>query len=160
MLDKKEMRRRFVSLALVMAASFVGDALCARPGSSAPPASGTLAAGLEALRTSDYAKAEQELAHVHGADAPAAQAALARVMLQTGRFADAERIAKLVTSGNEKLAAVAMRAEALFAVGKGSEAQKLLEANVTARRPACAASACSSGSTASPAGTAPTPTSR
>ena len=129
------MRRRFVSLALVMAASFVGAPPARAQGPSAPAASGTLAAGLEALRTSDYAKAEQELSHVHGADAPAAQAALARVMLQTGRFADAERIAKLVTSGNEKLAAIAVRAEALFAVGKVSDAQKLLEANVGGSSP-------------------------
>jgi tetratricopeptide (TPR) repeat protein len=128
--------RRFVSLAPVV----VAVALTALPAHADAPGapsvpSGPLAAGLQALRTTDYAKAEQELSHVHGADAAAAQVALARVMLETGRFADAERIAKSVTSGNEKVAAVAVRAETLFAVGKVGDALKLLEANVAGASP-------------------------
>ncbi len=124
--------RRFVSLALVLASS----ALVAPAANAQTPSASPLATGLEALRTTDYAKAEQDLSRVRGSDGPAAQVALARVMLETGRFADAERIAKLVTSGPaEKLAAVAVRAEALFAIGKVADAVKLLEANVGATAP-------------------------
>jgi tetratricopeptide (TPR) repeat protein len=136
-LDKPEMRR-FVSLALVLVSSALvaPSADAQSPSATASPiAAGPLAAGLEALRTSDYAKAELELSRVHGSDGPAAQVALARVMFETGRFAEAERTAKQVTTGNEKLAAVAVRAEALFAVGKVGDATKLLEANVGATSP-------------------------
>ena len=51
-------------------------------------------------------------------------------MLETGRYADAERVAKQAGRGaNDKLAAVCTRAEALFRTGKVGDAIKLLEAN-------------------------------
>jgi len=62
--------RRAVPLALVLAAALGASRSFAQ-------AASPLATGLEALRTSDYAKAEQELSHVRGADAAAAQVALA-----------------------------------------------------------------------------------
>jgi tetratricopeptide (TPR) repeat protein len=86
----------------------------------------SLRGGLEALRTSDYARAERELAAVRGADQAAAQIALARVMLETGRLADADRIAAS-GAGAQRLASVALRAEILSASGKVNDAIKLLE---------------------------------
>jgi tetratricopeptide (TPR) repeat protein len=47
-------------------------------------------------------------------------------MLETGRYADAERVARQA-GGSERAAAAAVRGEALFAVGKVSEAIKALE---------------------------------
>src|SRR5438105_2297335 len=107
------------------------------PSAAGAESSAPLAAGLDALRATDYAKAEHDLAAVRGADQPAAQVALARVMLETGRYADAERVAKGAGgSANDKLAAVAVRAEALFAQGKVADAIKLLEASAAATSPA------------------------
>jgi len=93
----------------------------------AQPASG-LASGMEALKTADYPKAEKELAAVRGSDQAAAQVALARVMLETGRFAEADKFAQQgASSAQERAGATAVRAEALFQAGKTAEAIKLLE---------------------------------
>src|SRR5260370_12707591 len=54
---------------------------------------GPLALGLEAARTSDYPAAEKALLTVQGADRPTSLIAVARVMLEQGRFADAHRYA-------------------------------------------------------------------
>ena len=101
------------------------------PDASAPMAAGTpLANGLEALRTSDYARATQTLSAIHGADGAAAQVALARAMLATGRYDTAEQTARRAGGTTaEKLAAVCVRAEALFRMGKVADAIKLLEGN-------------------------------
>src|SRR5262245_53514774 len=83
------------------------------PSSSSAPAT-PLASALDALRTSDYPRAERELAAIRGADQAAAQMALARVMFETGRFAEADKIAQQQSGGARKLAALALRAEILF----------------------------------------------
>jgi tetratricopeptide (TPR) repeat protein len=117
------MRRRS---ALALAAA-LALAPSTRLAAAAEPAPG-LAGGLDALRATDYAKAEHDLAAVRGADQPAAQLALARVMLETGRYVDAERVARGAGGGAaDKLAGAALRAEALFAQGKVAEAIKVLE---------------------------------
>jgi cellulose synthase operon protein C len=137
---------RLALLAALSLASFSPGRASAQ-GSSAPPASAgpsapsapltPLGSGLEALRTSDYARAEKELAAIRGKDAPAAQLGLARTMLATGRYADAERVARQVAgTPQERLAAIAVRAQALFATGKVAEATKLLEASKDATGPA------------------------
>ena len=99
------------------------------PDASAPATAATpLATGLEALRTSDYPRAIQLLTAVRGGDAPAAQVALAKAMLATGRYDAAEQTAKQAGgTAADKLAAVAVRAEALFRMGKVDGAIKLLE---------------------------------
>ncbi|HEY2514821.1 MAG TPA: tetratricopeptide repeat protein, partial [Polyangiaceae bacterium] len=120
--------QRAARLAIVATSALLGS--LASGDAQAATASPGLASGLDALRTSDYARAERELSAVHGADAPAAQIALARTYLTTGRYGDAERVAKQAGgSVSDKVMAANVRAEALFDVGKVAEAIKLLEAN-------------------------------
>jgi len=92
----------------------------------APPA-GSLASALEAARTTDYAKAERELLAIKGADAATAQLALARIMFEQGRFADAEKYAKQAEGTAKKLEALAVRAQVMAATGRGADAIKLLD---------------------------------
>src|SRR5579859_3800043 len=120
----------FVSLPLALA---FGGSASAQPapggsssGSTGAPA-GTLASALEAARSSDYPRAERELAAITGADRPAALVALARITLEQGRFADAEKYATQAASTPLKLQALAVRAGALDAVGKAAEGIRLLE---------------------------------
>ena len=122
---------RIATLASVALAAQFARAQTAHNAPSATAATGSpLATGLEALRTSDYARAIQTLSAIHGADAPAAQVALSRAMIRTGRYDIAEQTAKQVGgTAAERLAAIPVRAEALFRVGKVADAIKLLEAN-------------------------------
>ncbi len=124
---------RLATLAtLVLGSPLVSSLAAAQPppDGGAAQATGPLATGLEALRTSDYARAIQILGGVRGADAPAAQVALARAQLATGRYDAAEQTARQVGgTATDKLAAVCVRAEALFRTGKVAEAVKLLDAN-------------------------------
>ena len=93
-----------------------------------PPVAGTLAAGLEAARTTDYPRAERELLAVRGADQPAAMVALSRVMLEQGRWADADKYAtQAQANAAQKLVAIAVRAQVLEAQGKTADAVKLLD---------------------------------
>ena len=95
-----------------------------------PPAAGPLAAGREAAKGSEYARAESELAGIKGAERPAAQLALSRVWLEQGRYADAERAAMEAgtsSHADDKHFAVAIRAKVLWAQGKQPEAIRLLE---------------------------------
>ena len=88
-----------------------------------------LDSALEAARTTDYPAAEKALLAVEGAERPAALVALARVMLEQGRFAEAEKYASLAaaTAGPQKLVGLAVKARVLAAQGKVDEAIKLLE---------------------------------
>jgi len=122
-----------VSLSLMMVALSAGAQT--RPGAQAPStttapaaATGPLADGLAALRATDYARAETTLSAVRGADKPAAEAALARVMLEQGRFAEATQHATQAgQSPAQRAAAAAVKAEVLFAQGKVPEALAVLE---------------------------------
>jgi tetratricopeptide (TPR) repeat protein len=94
------------------------------------PVVGNLASGLEALRISDYPAAERALLAVRGADAAAAALALARVMREEGRYAEAERFAtQAMSSASQRLVATALRAEILGLTGKVDEAIRFLEPN-------------------------------
>jgi len=105
-------------------------ALAVNPGlaGAQPRASGALAAGLDAARASDYAVAEKALVSVQGSDRPAAMLALARVMFEQGRFADAQKYAtQAMASPDQRLLALALRGEILAATGGVDEAIKLLD---------------------------------
>ena len=106
-------------------------------GSAAHAAPGTLASALEAARATDYPRAERELAALRGADQAAANTALARIMLEQGRFSDVEKYAQMAqASAPEKTAATTVRAQALFESGKAPEALKMLETVKDAPGPA------------------------
>jgi tetratricopeptide (TPR) repeat protein len=126
---------RFATLAMGASLALAAPPARAEPArdASAPttaPAGSPLATGLDALRTSDYARAVQVLSGVRGADGPAAQLALARALLATGKYDAAEQAARQAGgAAADKLAAVAVRAELLFRMGKVAEAIKLLEAS-------------------------------
>jgi Tfp pilus assembly protein PilF len=96
-----------------------------------------LASALEAARTSDYPAAEKALLSIGGPDRPAALLALARVLFEQGRLAEADRYAAQVAAGGvaQRPAALALRAEVLAAQGKVDEAIKLLEPNKDAPGP-------------------------
>ena len=101
------------------------------------PSGGALASALEAVKATDYPRAERELAAVRGADQPAANTALARIMLEQGRFAEVEKYAQIAqASPTEKTAATNVRAQALFESGKAVDALKLLETVKDAPGPA------------------------
>src|SRR5580704_6246663 len=113
-------------LALCVALAVLPGRVIAQPHGAV---SGVLASGLEAARVSDYSSAEKALLSVQGADRPLALLALARVMFEQGRFSDAQKYATQVisTAGPPRLAALALRAEILGAVGSVDEAIKLLD---------------------------------
>ena len=105
------------------------------PTTQAAPSS-ALASALEAARTSDYPRAEKELAAIRGAEQAAAQLALARVYFDQGKFADAERTARALLGGPQGGFATAVLAQILAAQGKTAEAIKLLEPLKTTTGPA------------------------
>ncbi len=108
--------------------AFFTPAARAEPAHPPAPASTPLAAGIEAARVTDYALAEKELRAVRGSDQPAAEVALARVLLEQGHFLDADRVAThAATTSAEKAEATTVRARILFAQGKAKEAVLLLE---------------------------------
>src|SRR5580692_5813028 len=86
-----------------------------------------LAAGVEAARVSDYARAEKVLGAIRGADQPAAEVALAQVMLEQGRFADADRVAQHGAAMAAQMGrATLVRARSLAARGRTAEALQVL----------------------------------
>jgi tetratricopeptide (TPR) repeat protein len=117
----------YVCLALATATPALAGALPpGRPVHAAP--SGPLAAALDAARASDYAAAERALLAVQGADRAAALVALARLMFEQGRFAEADRYAmQAAATPAQQLTAIALRGEILAAQGKVDEAIKLLD---------------------------------
>jgi tetratricopeptide (TPR) repeat protein len=123
-LDKEPMKH-------ALALSAFGAALMSVAVASAQPGGrgGPLAAGLEALRVSDYSAAEKALGGVTGADRPAALLGLARAMLEQGKFADGERIVSqaIVAGGATRDPALALQAEFLAAQGKVQDAIRLLD---------------------------------
>ena len=93
-----------------------------------PPVSAPLASALEAARSSEYARAETELSAIGGAERPTAEIALGRILLEQGRFAEAERVAEGVGGdADDRLLAVALRARVLFSQGQRAAAIHLLE---------------------------------
>jgi tetratricopeptide (TPR) repeat protein len=127
---------------LVASASTTHAQQPAQPPASAAPAgsvvsrgpspAGSLAAALEAAGTTDYANAEKLLKAIQGADRAAALVALARVMLELGRFAEAGKYAQAAAAaapaaGGQRLVALALEGEILAAQGRVDEAIKLLE---------------------------------
>jgi tetratricopeptide (TPR) repeat protein len=94
---------------------------------SAPARAQSLSAALDAARTTDYPAAEKKLAAVQGAERPAALVALGRVLLEQGRFAEADKAATQALATSERLSALALRAEILAAQGRVDEAIKLLD---------------------------------
>jgi tetratricopeptide (TPR) repeat protein len=109
------MRRTVLGL-LVTSVVLASSSLSAQPKPTGP-----LADGLAALNASDYAKAETELNKVKGQ--PDAEAALARVALEQGKYEDA---AQHATAAGAKGKIV--HAEILLARGKQKEAVVALEA--------------------------------
>jgi tetratricopeptide (TPR) repeat protein len=107
-------------------------AMTLEPAASAQTGPHTAAAspleqGLEAARTSDYARAEKQLALVQGSGRPEALLALSRVKLEQGRFAEADRDAtQAAQSPALRPTALALRAEILAATGQVDDALKLL----------------------------------
>lgn len=113
---------------LLCVVAIVVPAIGAEPGRRAAPQPGPLAAGIEAARVTDYALAEKELLSVRGANQPAAEVALARVLLEQGRFADADRVAQhAAATPAQSTEATTIRAHLLFAQGKALDAVRLLE---------------------------------
>jgi tetratricopeptide (TPR) repeat protein len=101
----------------------------ARPAAAQAGGSGSsaLEQGLEAARTSDYAAAERLLPTVQGGKRSDALLALSHVMLEQGRFPEAEKYAAQAGEGGGlALTALALRAEIMAETGKVNEAIKLL----------------------------------
>jgi tetratricopeptide (TPR) repeat protein len=99
-----------------------------RAQSNKPAPVGDLAAGIAAARATDYPRAEKVLGAIRGADQPAAEAALAQVLFEQGRFADADRVAQHAAAMSAQMGrATVVRARALAARGRTSEALQLLE---------------------------------
>jgi tetratricopeptide (TPR) repeat protein len=122
----KRLRTALLSSLLLASSAAPASAQPAPP--PAPPVAGSLASALAAADASDYASAEKALLAVTGPDRPAALVALARISLEQGRFADADRYAgQAMTASAQRLRAIALRAEVLAAQGKVDEAIKLLE---------------------------------
>jgi tetratricopeptide (TPR) repeat protein len=91
---------------------------------------GPLASGVEAARIADYPAAEKALLSVQGTDRPAALLALARVMFEQGRFADAQKYAtQAAASPDQHLFALALKGEILAATGAVDDAIKMLDPN-------------------------------
>lgn len=117
----------FVSTLVVLGS--LSDPLQGQPAHGAAPPSTTLAGALEAARSSDYPAAEKALRAVVGAERPSALVALARIMLEQGRFGDADRFAQqaVAAGGAQRLVALGLRGEILAAEGKIDDAIPLLE---------------------------------
>jgi len=127
------MRRALLLAAAIASTAWLAPALADDPPPQAappPPAAkpGTLAAALEAARATDYPRAEKELLAIRGGDAAAAQLALAQIMFEQGRYAEADKYATQAQGATAtKLVALALKARVLAAQGKTAEAIKLLE---------------------------------
>jgi len=93
---------------------------------------GKLASGLESVEKSDYTAAEKDLKAVTGKDAARATVGLARIAFDTGKYSDAETLAKKAAglAGSDvavKADAIGWQGLALLAVGKIDEAIKACE---------------------------------
>ncbi len=120
-------------------AAFLGPALAALavlppfagPAFAQPsPHGGPLAAATQAVDAADYAAAEKELQAIQGADRPAAVRELARVRFEQGRYAEADKLAQqAAASPDQRLEALALRAQILAAQGKVDDAIQLLLPN-------------------------------
>ncbi|MDP9034124.1 MAG: hypothetical protein M3O50_04915 [Myxococcota bacterium] len=93
------------------------------------PRMNALASAVEAARTTDYVTAEKKLLAIRGGDRSAALLVLARVMLEQGRFAEADKYSAEVVAGGgaQQLEALALRSTLLAAQGKVVDAIRLLE---------------------------------
>jgi tetratricopeptide (TPR) repeat protein len=99
-----------------------------RAQSHKPAAPADLAAGIEATRATDYARAEKVLGGVRGPDQPAAEVVLSQVLFEQGRFADADRLAQHAGAApGQRAAATVVRARILSARGKKGEAVQVLD---------------------------------
>lgn len=114
--------------ALVLVAA-LAPAAYGQPSRPIPAQNGPLRSALGAARATDYPTAEKALLAVSGADRPAALAALARILFEQGRFAEAERYAAqaAANSAAERWAGTALRGEILAAQGRVDDAIKLLD---------------------------------
>ena len=102
----------------------------AQPATPVSAAGDALSAGQQLARASDYQAAERTLGAVRGSDRPAASLALARILYEQGRLAEAERSVSLAASSPTlRLEANSLRAEILASQGKVQDAIKLLEPN-------------------------------
>jgi tetratricopeptide (TPR) repeat protein len=122
------MKHALLLSAVIVLASQTHDAR-AQPTHAQVSPDAALATALEAARTTDYATAERELRAIGGADRPAALVALAGVMFEQGRFAEAERdaVQAAASGGALRTVAVALRARILASQGKIDDAIKLLD---------------------------------
>jgi tetratricopeptide (TPR) repeat protein len=134
--------RRLAPLALLLPLIAFAPIASAGPGeagikpagsSSAKPApTGKLGTGLEALEKSDYATAEADLKAVTGKDVARATVGLARLAYETGKYADAESLAKkgatqAGTDAETKFDAIGWQGMAMLATGRIEDAIKLTE---------------------------------
>lgn len=120
------MRRPVTAIALAL--FLASGAVDAQPAAAPPPVpTGPLGEGLKQLEASDYAKAEQTLGAIKGAQEPDAKLLLARAALEQGRHADAEKHANAAAaSAPHKVKAAVARAEIMLAQGKRAEVITLL----------------------------------
>lgn len=108
-------------------------ALLAPPLAAADPSpSGPIAKAEAALRKSDYAAVERELAGARGADASRAAVLRAEAALEQGRYADAESLAKSAGPA-DRVAADVVLARASAEQGKVARALELLRPHATAK---------------------------
>ncbi len=132
--------RRLLILPLLVLPLFASAPSSAQKAGISKPASsssvfaptGKLATGLEAVEKADYAAAEKDLKAVTGKDAARATVGLARIAYDTGKYGDAESLAKKAVgqAGSDaavKSDAAGWQALALLAVGKIEEAIKVAE---------------------------------
>jgi tetratricopeptide (TPR) repeat protein len=123
-------RSRIALLALLLSASTSAPAAADPPGPATTAPTTPLAAALAQADASDYANAEKSLAAITGQGRSEALLTLARISLEQGRFAEADRYAtQAASAGADRLSTIALRARTLAAQGKVDEAIKLLEPN-------------------------------
>jgi tetratricopeptide (TPR) repeat protein len=107
---------------------------CWSVASAGPLCAQSLDAAAAALAHGDYPKAEADYQALNtGSHALEAQLGLARLRFETGRYAEAARLAEAAGSGAQRVAGQTLRAEALLALGQHAEAERVLQAVV--RRP-------------------------
>ncbi|HXX68257.1 MAG TPA: tetratricopeptide repeat protein [Polyangiaceae bacterium] len=120
--------RLWIALTCSTLAMLVAPAAQAQPPAPAAAQTSAFTTALAAARATDYAAAEKGLAAIDGADRPVARLALARLVLQQGRFADADRYAsQALASADTRPAAIALRGEILASQGKVEDAIHLLD---------------------------------
>jgi tetratricopeptide (TPR) repeat protein len=121
------MKRTLPMATIIVVAAIASNIPLARAQTAPTPSA--LASALQSAQTTDYPAAEKALLAIGGADRPVALLSLARVMLEQGRFADADKYATQVAAGAgaQRLLAIALRGEVLAAQGKVDDAIKSLE---------------------------------